>query len=99
MNALAARPLVGTERASSLFWSPDGENVGFIAEGKLKRVAIAGGTPVVLCDVPTSGGVSGTWGRDSILFATINDDVIYRVSVARRRRPAISSRWTATSRH
>ena len=78
---LTGRLLPGTEGASSLFWSPDGASVGFVADGKLKRVPVAGGAPVVLCDVEKESGVSGTWGRDSILFASVQGPAIFRVPV------------------
>ena len=50
------------------FFSPDGLWVGFFAEGKLKKVALAGGSPITLCDAPTGRG--GSWGADgTIVFA------------------------------
>ena len=42
------------------FFSPDGEWVAFYAGGKLKKVAVRGGTPVTLCDAPQYLG--GSWG-------------------------------------
>src|SRR5437879_5399342 len=50
LNSSEAQPLPGTEGAMDLFWSPEGQNIAFLAAGKLKRVASAGGTPQVLCD-------------------------------------------------
>ena len=52
----------GTEGALAPFLSPDGEWVGFFADGKLKKVAITGGAPVPLVDV--FGGGAGSWGPD-----------------------------------
>ena len=49
---LAATPIPGTEGGAFPFWSPDSRFIGFFAAGKLKKVAIAGGPPVVLCDAP-----------------------------------------------
>ena len=77
---LAAHPVAGTEGAQTLFWSPDGGSIGFVADGKLKRVPVAGGQPVVLCDVDTGGLVNGSWGRDAILFASAQSAALYRVS-------------------
>ena len=66
--ALAARPIPGTEGGTFPFWSPDSRFIGFFAGGKLKKVAIAGGPPIVLCDAPAGRG--GSWSRDNvILFA------------------------------
>src|SRR5438270_1166313 len=46
------RELPGTDGALHPFWSPDGKSVGFFAQGKLKRIALAGGPPQVICDAP-----------------------------------------------
>jgi Tol biopolymer transport system component len=68
MDALESRVLPGTEGASFPFWSPDGQRLGFFAQGKLKTIALAGGPPQSLCDV--SSGRGGSWGRDgTILFS------------------------------
>ena len=63
-------PIPGTEKAELPFFSPDGEWLGFTAEGKLKKVALAGGTPQVLCDAPNAFGA--TWGPDG--FIVFNPD-------------------------
>ncbi|HET7695458.1 MAG TPA: protein kinase [Vicinamibacterales bacterium] len=69
----------GTEGARSMFWSPDGRSLGFFADGKLKRVELAGGTPVTLCDAPQSIGLTGTWGDGQILFTSVQAERIMRV--------------------
>jgi hypothetical protein len=38
-----ARPLAGTEGASAPFWAPDGHDLGFFADAKLKRIDLTGG--------------------------------------------------------
>src|SRR5262249_3145806 len=50
-----AQPLGGTEGASSPFFSPDGQSVGFFAGGKLKRADI-GGPPMTLANAPFGRG-------------------------------------------
>src|SRR4051812_12519697 len=37
-DTLSSQPLPGTASASSPFWSPNGRNIAFTAEGKLKRI-------------------------------------------------------------
>lgn len=39
-------PLAGTENAANPFFSPDGRWVGFVADGKLKKLSLEGGAPV-----------------------------------------------------
>jgi serine/threonine-protein kinase len=69
----------GTEGARAPFFSPDGKWLGFIAGGKLRKVAIEGGRPFVLADQQGAGG--GAWGEDGrILFAPIYSEGLFRVS-------------------
>ena len=53
MGRLEADPVAGTEDARSPFFSPDGQWLGFFADGKLKRVSVSGGTPVIVCEITT----------------------------------------------
>ncbi len=67
IDQVTARPLPGTEHAQSPFWSPDSRWLGFFAEGKLKKIPVAGGPVQVLADVADAFG--GSWGADgSIIF-------------------------------
>ncbi|NOT33004.1 MAG: protein kinase, partial [Candidatus Eisenbacteria bacterium] len=78
LSALTANPLPGTEGARSPFWSPDGKFLGFIANGKLKKIAVNGGPATVICDAPS--GADGTWGKNGdILFDGGGLDPILRV--------------------
>jgi len=43
LDAVEARPLVGTEDATDPFWSPDSASVAFFARGALRRVDLDGG--------------------------------------------------------
>jgi Tol biopolymer transport system component/predicted Ser/Thr protein kinase len=74
-----AKPIPGTEGAFNPFFSPDGQWIGFFAQGKMKKVSIHGGVPVTLCDAGLSGGAS--WGvDDSIVFAPTRDSGLWQVS-------------------
>jgi serine/threonine protein kinase/Tol biopolymer transport system component len=78
---LAATPIPGTEGGSFPFWSPDSRFIGFFAAGKLKKVALGGGPPIVLCDAFDARG--GSWSRDNvILFAPVRPAGLLRVSSA-----------------
>jgi Tol biopolymer transport system component len=81
INALTAHPLEGTEGTTRPFWSPDSQFLGFFAEGKLKKVGVAGGPPQKVCDAPT--GADGTWSSQGvILYDGVIGDPIERVPAA-----------------
>ena len=81
LSDLEAKPVVGTEGASSLFWSPDSRSIGFFAENQLKRVDVDGGAPAPICEIPTQARrTSGTWGAGEVLFSSTFEGIIYRVS-------------------
>ena len=68
LDTLVPQALQGTDDATFPFWSPDNRSIAFFAQGKLKRIDVAGGPAQTLCDAPTGRG--GTWNRDGvILFA------------------------------
>ncbi len=78
LDALTARQLPGSDRASLPFWSPDGSSLGFFADAKLKTIRIETGTIEALCDAPDPRG--GTWGsQGSIVFAPIAMGSLYSV--------------------
>ena len=81
MDSLEARPVPGTEEAIDPFFSPDGQWLGFFADGKLKKVALSGGAPIILGNASTAGGAS--WGgQRMIAFATTSAGVLQEVSDA-----------------
>ncbi|HET9793954.1 MAG TPA: protein kinase [Thermoanaerobaculia bacterium] len=80
LEALDPRPVPGTDGASFRpIWAPDSRHIAFVAEGKLKKVDIAGAPPQTICDATT--GADGSWGKDgTILFDGQTSDPIRRVS-------------------
>jgi hypothetical protein len=78
LDATAFEPLRGAEIGLGPFFSPDGAWVGFLSEGKLKKVPVDGGLPIQICETPFAGA-RGTWGEDGwIVFAAGGD--LYKVS-------------------
>jgi serine/threonine protein kinase len=74
------RLIPGTENAQAPFWSPDGQHLGYFADSRLKRVALAGGPAQTLCEVgPRVEGA--TWSRDGVIvFAADERKGLFRVS-------------------
>jgi len=90
-----SKPLPGTEGASAPFVSADGQWIGFFAEGQLRKVPLAGGPAVTICDAMYPGGAS--WGPDgTIVFNGAARDGLWRVPARggqpeRLTRPSLSS--------
>lgn len=83
IDGLKLQPLLGTEDAGAPFWSPDSRFVGFLAQGKLKRVDISGGIPVILADATdASGFATGSWGPDDTILFTPKQGPLYRISAS-----------------
>jgi dipeptidyl aminopeptidase/acylaminoacyl peptidase len=80
-GAVELRRLEGTDGATSMFWSPDGGSLAFLAGGQLKRISLADSAVVKICDVRDVG--HGTWGKkDVILLAMASGHEILSVPVA-----------------
>jgi serine/threonine protein kinase/Tol biopolymer transport system component len=69
-GAQEATRIAGTEGANFPFWSADGRSLGFFADGKLKRLDLAGGPVQPLCDAPTGRG--GAWNKNGDIIFTPN---------------------------
>jgi hypothetical protein len=72
LDAPAARPLAGTEGATSLFWKPDSQSIAFFANGELKKVAVSGSVPVTLTKLGSVFG-GGTWNREGTIVFSSDD--------------------------
>ncbi len=69
LDELEFKPIAGTEGGYDPFFSPDGKWIGFFADGRLKKVPVAGGSVVMITDIVGSQVGSGIWETDdSILF-------------------------------
>ena len=63
-----AKTIQGTEGAQAPFFSPDGNWIGFCAEGNLKKVSLLGGAPQTICEAQRAR--EGCWLEDdTIVFA------------------------------
>jgi serine/threonine protein kinase len=78
LSSLSPQPIAGTDNAYGPFWSPDSRQIGFFADGKLKRVDFGGGQASTLADAPNGRG--GAWSSNGeIVFSPDISNVLYRV--------------------
>jgi Tol biopolymer transport system component len=75
LDALAATAIAGTEGAEFPFFSPDGRWVAFWDHNTIKKIALGGGAPQVVCVTPgyTSFVMrTATWGENDVIFFSRN---------------------------
>jgi eukaryotic-like serine/threonine-protein kinase len=94
LDAFDAEPIKGTDHGSGPFFSPDGRSVAFVADGRLKKVALSGGLPQAFGTAPGLGG--GVWGADdSIFYSPMEGAGLWKTSVSGARPVALVQPDTA----
>jgi serine/threonine protein kinase len=79
LDSTKPQVIPGTEGATLPFWAPDSRQLGFFADGKIKKLRLDGGAPMTVADALDSRG--GAWAADgTILFAPDTQSPIHRVS-------------------
>ena len=79
LESSETRMLPGTEGAQAPIWSPDGAWIAFFAEGKLKKIAVAGGQPQTIAALP--GFQEASWGSQGvIIFRPSNRQPLFRIA-------------------
>jgi hypothetical protein len=59
LDQLHATMLAGTDHARAPFLSPDGQSIAFFAEGKMKKIPLAGGVVTTIADHPCHAAEAG----------------------------------------
>jgi eukaryotic-like serine/threonine-protein kinase len=93
LDGLQPQALPGTYGASYPFWSPDGRQIGFFADGRLKKIAITGGPATSLCNALDARG--GSWNQDGVIIFGTAGSALKRVGIAGGDPVVVSSVSTA----
>jgi Tol biopolymer transport system component len=72
LDQLDSRPVPGTRGGSQVFFSPDGEWIGFEVSGKEKKVRLDGSAPVTIAEGAGNNGAAWTTGGELVVGATGN---------------------------
>jgi serine/threonine-protein kinase len=80
LDQLAVTRLEASGVILAVFLSPDGQWVGFTdgRERSLKKIPIAGGAVVTICDSLTTTPLSPTWGENDRIVFTQNQPLAFR---------------------
>ena len=81
LNASAAQPLPDTRGFNVFFWSSDSRFLAFVADGKLKKIAIDGGPSQTLADAESGLG-GGSWSPTDVILLGRSNDGLVRVPAA-----------------
>ena len=77
--------LIGTEGASSPFWSPDSREIAFFSGGRIKKISVTGGPVQIICNAPNLAG--GTWNADGVILFSSAGVLNRTTSAGGERRP------------
>jgi serine/threonine protein kinase len=82
LAATRARAIVGTDGATTPFWSPDSQQILFFVKGVLKAISVAGGEPRIVNKVRTGVSPAGTGNRDGVLVVGSYNTGLFRLSLS-----------------
>src|SRR5258706_5210048 len=92
-NQLHATAIPGSEGAESPFFSPDGQQVGFVSGGNKLQIASLGGGPLITVTDSLIGEAGASWGRDGYIYLDgRNKEPLIRVEA---KAGAVPERFTA----
>ncbi len=77
LDSRTPQSLPGTEGATRLVWSADSQNIAFFAEGQLKKIAVTGGPPSVICN---EAGRDTAWSSENVILIGGQGKALLRVS-------------------
>ncbi|MBI4902669.1 MAG: serine/threonine-protein kinase [Acidobacteria bacterium] len=69
--------LAGTDNGKLPYWSPDNHQIAFLADGRLRRLELAGNRVVDICDAAT--GVYLMWHGDGNIYVSTAEHVLRKV--------------------
>ncbi|PYO05927.1 MAG: hypothetical protein DMD30_13460 [Gemmatimonadetes bacterium] len=92
-NQLHATAIPGSEGAETPFFSPDGQQVGFITGGNKLQIASLSGGPLITVTDSVIGEAGASWGRDGYIYLDGRDkEPLIRVEA---KAGAVPERFTA----
>ena len=95
-SSVDAEVIPNTKGADRPFWSPDGRYLGFVANGQLRKLAVAAaGTPETICPARDNSG--STWNAMGVIVFS-SEGSLYRVD-AGGGRPALVKKHADSDRY
>jgi serine/threonine protein kinase/Tol biopolymer transport system component len=68
LDSFESVAIAGTELGGGPFFSPDGQWIGFISQGSLMKIPLAGGAPQRLYPTLRGAGRGATWAPDGMIY-------------------------------
>jgi eukaryotic-like serine/threonine-protein kinase len=79
LDASTPKPIPGTEDAVRAIWSPDSRYIAFFLKDQLKKVAVAGGPSMVICN---EGSRDLAWNSQNVILIGGQGKSLLRVSAS-----------------
>ena len=73
------RRVPGATNGRALFFSPDGEWLGFLAADTIEKVALSGGAPQKICEIGRVVSFDASWSPDGTAIVFSTDDGLWQV--------------------
>ena len=77
LTELSTRRLPGTANATSMFFSPRGNELGYVADQKLWRLVLTGSEPQLIAAVPDGFVGGGTWSDDGDITLAVSGRMLH----------------------
>jgi eukaryotic-like serine/threonine-protein kinase len=78
LDSTAAQRLENTDGAEFPFWSPDSQFIGYLADDKLMRIPVTGGSPQTVCEAKSFAYAA--WGPNGVILFGQGNGPVMRVS-------------------
>jgi eukaryotic-like serine/threonine-protein kinase len=76
LTELSTRKLPDTDSATSIFFSPNGEEIGFVRGRQLYRLALSGSEAQPVAELPEGFVAGGSWGDDNQIVVAVSNRML-----------------------
>ncbi len=76
LTELSTRKLPDTDSATAIFFSPTGDEIGFVRGRQLYRLALSGSEAQPVAELPEGFVAGGSWGNDNQIVIAVSNQML-----------------------